>query len=147
MWETQVRSLIWEDPLEKGTATHSSIFPWQIPWTVQSMRSRRVGHSEGLSLHFIPLVKQSAITVRKSSNTVTKLFLRKCVTLLRSQKNNAILTFKGKTMTKCGLIHPIHIYIYFIYIYIHIHRARERGRQGGREKQHKAYKYVCLKQS
>ena len=85
------------------------------------MRSQRAGHSEGLLLHFIPLVKQSAITVSESSNTVTKLFLRKWVTLLRSQKNNTILTFEGKTMTKCGLIHPIHIYIYFIYIYIYIY--------------------------
>ena len=32
MWETQVRSLGWEDPLEKGMATHSSIPVWRIPW-------------------------------------------------------------------------------------------------------------------
>ena len=34
MWETWVRSLNWEDPLEKGKATHSSILAWGIPWTV-----------------------------------------------------------------------------------------------------------------
>ena len=34
MQETWVRSLGWEDPLEKGTATHSSIVAWGIPWTV-----------------------------------------------------------------------------------------------------------------
>ena len=35
MWETWVRSLgCWEDPLEKGKATHSSILAWRIPWTV-----------------------------------------------------------------------------------------------------------------
>ena len=33
MQETQVRSLSWEDPLEKGMATHSSILAWRIPWT------------------------------------------------------------------------------------------------------------------
>ena len=33
MWEAWVRSLGWEDPLEKGTATHSSILAWRIPWT------------------------------------------------------------------------------------------------------------------
>ena len=33
MWETWVRSLGWEDPLEKGKATHSSILTWRIPWT------------------------------------------------------------------------------------------------------------------
>ena len=34
MWETWVRSLGWEDPLEKAQATHSSILAWRIPWTV-----------------------------------------------------------------------------------------------------------------
>ena len=34
--EAQVRSLGWEDPLEKGTATHSSILAWEIPWTEES---------------------------------------------------------------------------------------------------------------
>ena len=38
MWETWVRSLGWEDPLEKGKATHFSILVWRIPWTVQSQR-------------------------------------------------------------------------------------------------------------
>ena len=33
MWETWVLSLGWEDPLEKGEATHSSILAWEIPWT------------------------------------------------------------------------------------------------------------------
>ena len=31
MWETWVQSLAWEDPLEKGMATHSSILAWEIP--------------------------------------------------------------------------------------------------------------------
>ena len=34
MWETWVQSLGWEDPLEKGKATHSRILAWRIPWTV-----------------------------------------------------------------------------------------------------------------
>ena len=34
MWETWVRSLSWEDHLEKGTATHSSVLAWKIPWTI-----------------------------------------------------------------------------------------------------------------
>ena len=33
MWETWVRSLGWEDPLEKGMGTHSSILAWKIPWS------------------------------------------------------------------------------------------------------------------
>ena len=32
LWETWVRSLGWEDPLEKGKATYSSILAWRIPW-------------------------------------------------------------------------------------------------------------------
>ena len=32
MWETWSQSLGWEDPLEKGKATHSSILAWRIPW-------------------------------------------------------------------------------------------------------------------
>ena len=50
MWETQVRFLGWEDPLEKEMATHSSIIAWKIPWMeepgrLQYMGSQRVGHN------------------------------------------------------------------------------------------------------
>ena len=49
MLETWVRSLGWEDPLEKEMAIHSSIIAWKIPWTeepgrLQSMGSQRVRH-------------------------------------------------------------------------------------------------------
>ena len=44
MWEIWVQSLGWEDPLEEGKATHSSILAWRIPWPVQSMGSQRTGH-------------------------------------------------------------------------------------------------------
>ena len=49
MQETQVRSLSWDDPLEKGMATHSSILAWKIPRTEgpgeqQSMGLQRVRH-------------------------------------------------------------------------------------------------------
>ena len=44
-----IQSLSWEDPLEKGMATHSSILAWKSPWTekpgrLQSIESQRVGH-------------------------------------------------------------------------------------------------------
>ena len=42
--ETWVQSLGWENPPEKGKATHSSILAWRIPWTIKSMGSQRVGH-------------------------------------------------------------------------------------------------------
>ena len=44
MKETWVQTLGWEDPPEKGKATHSSILAWRIPWTIESMGSQRVGH-------------------------------------------------------------------------------------------------------
>ena len=54
MRATWVQSLGWEDPLEQGRATHSSILAWRIPWTeepdrlqsmgLQSMGSQRVRH-------------------------------------------------------------------------------------------------------
>ena len=49
MWETRVRSLGWEDPLEKEMAIHSRTIAWEIPWTeepgrLQSMGSQRVRH-------------------------------------------------------------------------------------------------------
>ena len=43
MQETLVRFLGWEDPLEKGKATHSSILAWRMTWSV-SMGLQRVGH-------------------------------------------------------------------------------------------------------
>ena len=47
MWETWVRSLGWEDPLEKAKAAHSSILAWTVSWTGQfhgPWGSQRVGH-------------------------------------------------------------------------------------------------------
>ena len=55
MWETWVRSLGREDPLEKEMATHSSTPAWKTPWMeepgrLQSMESQRVGHDWATSL-------------------------------------------------------------------------------------------------
>ena len=57
MKETWVRSLGWEDPLEKEMATHSSVLAWRIPWTeepggLQSTGSQRVRHDWVTSLSF-----------------------------------------------------------------------------------------------
>ena len=58
MQETRVRSLGWEDPLEKEMAIHSSTIAWKIPWTeepgrLQSMGSQRVGHDWATSLAYL----------------------------------------------------------------------------------------------
>ena len=76
MWETRVRSLGWEDPLEKQMVTHSSTLAWKIPWTeeaggLQSMGSQRVGHDWATSLHYftsksnVHLESLSPVTARR----------------------------------------------------------------------------------
>ena len=60
MRETRVKSLGWEDPLEKKMATHSSTLAWKIPWMekpgrLQSVGSQRVGHDWVTSLSLIPI--------------------------------------------------------------------------------------------
>ena len=50
MWETQVKFLDWEDPLEKEMTSHFSTLAWKIPWTeergrLHSVGSQRVGHN------------------------------------------------------------------------------------------------------
>ena len=57
MWETWVRSLDWEDPLEEGMATHSSVLAWRMPQTEEpgGLYSPWVAESdmnERLTLHF-----------------------------------------------------------------------------------------------
>ena len=54
MRETWVQSLGWEDPLEKGMATHSSILAWRIPWTAEPGRVHEVTKSwtQLSELHF-----------------------------------------------------------------------------------------------
>ena len=47
MWETWVQSLVWEDALEKGKATHSSRLAWRVPQTIQSMEFSRPEYWSG----------------------------------------------------------------------------------------------------
>ena len=46
IWEIWVRSVGWEDPLEKEMATHSSILAWRNPWTEEPGRLQSMGHKE-----------------------------------------------------------------------------------------------------
>ena len=48
--ETQVGSLGWEDPLEKGMAMHSSILAWRIPWTEDSWGCKELDTTEQLTV-------------------------------------------------------------------------------------------------
>ena len=63
MQETQVRSLGWEDPLEREMATHSSNLAWKIPWIEEPGRYSPWGHKESDTterLHFLPSWSQDA---------------------------------------------------------------------------------------
>ena len=57
MWETQVQSLGWEDPLEKEMATHFSILAWEIPWTEDLAGYSPWGHGR---------VRQELVTKQQS---------------------------------------------------------------------------------
>ena len=74
MWEIWVRSLGWEDPLEKGKATHSSIPAWRIVWTekpgrVQSMGSQKVGQ-DGVTFTFPSITDSVDMNLSKLWETV-----------------------------------------------------------------------------
>ena len=58
MWETWVWSLGWEDPLEKGTITHSSILAWRIPWTPWVHKELDMTEQLSLSTGLCPLDKR-----------------------------------------------------------------------------------------
>ena len=69
MQESRVRSLDWEDPLEKEMAVHSSTIAWKIPWTeeparLQSMGLQRVGHDFPSHLVFWANCKTHAAELR-----------------------------------------------------------------------------------
>ena len=68
--ETLVRSLSWEDPLEKGMVTHSSNFAWRIPWTevpgdLQSVELQRVRHIGATDLPH-RITSRSVVTCRNA---------------------------------------------------------------------------------
>ena len=72
MQETWVRSLGWEDSLEKEMVTHSSILAWRIPWTkepggLQSTGSQRVGNDCVTLLHFMVTAKRPRVDFLSST--------------------------------------------------------------------------------
>ena len=61
VWESWVQSLRWEDPLEKGKATHFSILAWRIPWTTvlgvaESDTTEQLSLSFSYSKHFESII-------------------------------------------------------------------------------------------
>ena len=113
MWETWVRSLGWEDPLEKEMATHSRILAWWIPWTeepggLQSVGSQRVGHDWATSLHFtsaffIVQLSQLCITTGKTIAWARWNFVGKVTSLFFNMLSRLVIAFLPRS--KHLLIH------------------------------------------
>ena len=87
MQEIWVQSLGWEDPLEKGMATHSSILAWRIPWTeepgrLQSIWSQRVRHDWVTNIFTIILLSNLIVYVKD--------FLMRAVSILKYIYRNSI---------------------------------------------------------
>ena len=92
MWETWVRSLSWEDLLEKGKATHTSILAWRILWTQSMGSQRQTGlsnfHSTSLQKSYISQNQHASIYLIVYGSVYLKfynLFLISC--LLNAQNS------------------------------------------------------------
>ena len=99
MWETWVWTLAREDPQEEGTATHSSLLAWRIPWTeepggLQSMELQRVGHdwaikhSTAATYGDHPLMETLQISILSRSYPLPRM-------------NNIDLNYIGRTVWAC----------------------------------------------
>ena len=78
MWETWVRSLGWEDALEKEMATYSSILAWRIPWMEELGGLRSTGHKESDTtewLHFH--LQKKGLNLIKSLNNKSNIYFAK----------------------------------------------------------------------
>ena len=103
MQETWVRSLGWDDPLEKGKATHSSILAWRIPWTVQPM----VGSQSGTRLRTFtslsfPWCSSSLDSACLALAHLTSLFFSSSCCLLVWESMES--TQEGPWLRKCSLL-------------------------------------------
>ena len=97
MQETQVWSLVWEDPLQKEMATHSSTLAWRIPWTeepgrLQSRGLQRVGHDWVTSLSFPYHVRNYSVKVHIVSIKVSLLLLNLEWRLTEFCQENTLVT-------------------------------------------------------
>ena len=101
MRETWVRSLSWEDPLEKGKATHSSILAWRVPWTVESMGSQRARPDWGLSVTAHTHCKETTLTYwlkgRNPMQSSTCFFSAECTTVYKQHSH--VTTEKSRILS------------------------------------------------
>ena len=145
MRETQVRSLGWEDPLEKEMAIHSSTIAWKIPWTeepgrLQSMGSQRVEHDWVTSFTFtyewetfwwssllciyLPLQTKKSLFCIKCKDIYTSLlcftspYLRRLTQYIKRVKKYNLETIKS-AFSPCLFLFQIHCFkAYVILVYV-----------------------------
>ena len=103
--ETRVQPLGWDNPLEKGMATHSSILAWRNPWMeeasgLQSMSSQRVGHDWVTNTYFMLNIRvyQDSIKVSNLKNIVKLFFALFCQ--LFYDHNQLLQTILGRKQQK-----------------------------------------------
>ena len=123
LWETWVRSLGWEDPLEKGTATHSSILAWRIPGTeepgrLQSMGSWGVGHNwatftQGLVMQPVTDAERPHLSIWHSGFPSWR-------TQMRLLHWSQFLTYILLALGMATYLHFIYIYIFFFNNFIRL---------------------------
>ena len=109
MRETRVRSLGWEDPLEKEMAIHSRTIAWKIPWTeepgrLQSMGLQRVGHDWATSLHFKATVRkyQSGLNSKSLFSQLWRLSPRSRCQQQRFDSEASFLGLQAATILLCA---------------------------------------------
>ena len=94
MQKTQVRSQGWEDPLEKETATHSSILAWRLPWTEEPAGLQSMGSDTTGELHLFPLLV-AAYRISKASCQI-----------LQHSSQTLVAAFRFSCSEACGILVP-----------------------------------------
>ena len=98
MRETWVRSLGWEDPLEKEMATRSSILAWKTSWTeepgrLQSMVSQRAGHDWATSLHFKSILLVELQNMKMKFTFSIAFVIAHCIEIIMTMALNQFKNF------------------------------------------------------
>ena len=102
--ETQLQSLGWEDPLEKGTATHASILAWRILWTEEPGRPQSMGQQSRTRLsdfQYILLLPSTPYShfqqIRNSKHGLFYSFLYSLyIAKIAHEKDKNVINFSGK---------------------------------------------------
>ena len=108
-WETWFWSLGWDDPLEKGMATHSSILGWRIPWKeepgrLQSKGSQRVGHDWATFTFSVGLDESQAGIKIARRNTNNLRYADGNILMAKSEEElRSLLMRAKKEVEKAGL--------------------------------------------